>query len=144
VPKPNLTPPQYYTWKDLNLRLNLDLYGRVFRIIDCDDFTRKFYSNEGQALNMAEQWPDDPFIQTRAMINMKQNPPDLAEHKNYIEVMLKGGRPNKNLHSFIENDRKVLSFCIVWEDRSYDGGDKYYTLNFFLSDQSVEVKEIND
>jgi EF-hand domain-containing protein 1 len=93
---------------------------------------------------MAEQWPDDPFIQTRAMINMKQNPPDLAEHKNYIEVMLKGGRPNKNLHSFIENDRKVLSFCIVWEDRSYDGGDKYYSLNFFLSDQSVEVKEIND
>lgn len=78
------------------------------------------------------------------MINMKQNPPDLAEHKNYIEVMLKGGRPNKNLQSFLENDRKVLSFSILWEDRSYDGGDKYYTLNFFLSDNSVEVKEINE
>jgi hypothetical protein len=32
----------------------------------------------------------------------------------------------------------------VWEDRSYDGGDKYYTLNYFLADQSVEVKEINE
>jgi hypothetical protein len=49
----------------------LDLYGRVFRIIDCDEFTRKFYGNEGLALNPAEQWPDDPFIHTRAMINMK-------------------------------------------------------------------------
>ena len=78
------------------------------------------------------------------MINMKQTPPDLAEHKNYIEVMLKGGRPNKNLHSFLENDRKVLSFQIVWEDRSYDGGDKFYTLNYFLADQSVEVKETNE
>lgn len=58
--------------------------------------------------------------------------------------MLKGGRPNKNLQSFLENDRKVLSFSIIWEDRTYDGGDKTYTLNFFLSDNSVEVKEINE
>lgn len=78
------------------------------------------------------------------MINMKQNPPDLAEHKNYIEVMLKGGRPNKNLDSFLKNDRKVLSYNIIWEDSSYDGGEKYYSLNFFLSDNSIEVKEINE
>lgn len=93
-----------------------------------------FYNNEGQALNAAEGYPNDPFEKTRAMINMKQNPPDLAEHKNYIEVMLKGGRPNKNLDSFIKNDRKVLSYSILWEDKTYDGGDKYYSLNFFLAD----------
>ena len=75
---------------------------------------------------------------------MKQNPPDLAEHKNYIEVMLKGGRPNKNLESFLKNDRRVLSFNILWEDTTYDGGDKFFVLNFFLSDGSVEVKEINE
>jgi hypothetical protein len=120
------------------------VYGRVFRILDCDDFTRKFYANEGVALKRPETYPDDPFEQTRAMINMKQNTPDLAEQKNYIEVMLKGGRPNKNLHSFLENDRKVLSFKIIWEDNSYDGGEKYYTINYFLSDSSVEVKEINE
>jgi len=57
--------------------------------------------------------------------------------------MLKGGRPNKNLQSFTQNDRKVLSFAIRWNDTSYDGGEKFYTLNFFLSDNSVEVKEIN-
>jgi len=48
--------------------------------------------------------------------------------------MLKGGRPNKNLHSFLDNDRKVLSFKVLWEDSSYDGGDKHYVLNYFLSD----------
>ena len=32
----------------------------------------------------------------------------------------------------------------MWEDKSYDGGDKYYQLNFFLADSSVEVKEINE
>lgn len=77
------------------------------------------------------------------MVNFKSNPPDLAEHKNYIEVMLKGGRPNTyTLKSFLDNDRKVLSFAILWSDVSYDGGDKYYRLNFFLSDNTVEVKEI--
>ncbi len=143
VPRPE-DATQNYSWQDLNLGSNLNVYGRVFRIVDCDDFTRKFYQNEGYALNAPENYPDDPFQYTRAMINMKQNPPDLAEHKNYIEVMLKGGRPNKNLESFLKNDRKVLSYSILWEDKSYDGGDKTYTLNFFLSDNSVEVKEINE
>ena len=77
------------------------------------------------------------------MINMKQTPPDQAEIKEYIEVGLKGGRPNKNLESFLNNDRKVLCFNILWEDRTYDGGDKYYILNYFLSDCCIEVKEIN-
>ena len=77
------------------------------------------------------------------MINMKQTPPDQAEFKNYIEVKLKGGRPNGGLKSFLDNDRRVLSFKILWQDTTYDGGDKFYTLNFFLSDNSVEVKEIN-
>jgi len=82
--------------------------------VDADEFTRSFYSNEGTTLHPAEGYPTDPFVHTRAMINFKQNPPDLAENKNYIEVMLKGGRPNKNLKSFLDNDRKVLSFAIMW------------------------------
>jgi hypothetical protein len=77
------------------------------------------------------------------MINMKQTPPDQAEFKNYIEVKLKGGRPNGGLKQFLDNDRRVLSFSIQWKDFTYDGGNKYYTMMFFLSDNTVEVKEIN-
>jgi len=70
VPRPEDATASY-TWRDLNLGFNLNVYGRVFRIVDCDDFTRKFFANEGLALNAPEQYPDDPFQQTRAMINMK-------------------------------------------------------------------------
>lgn len=73
---------------------------------------------------------------------MKQVPPDLAETKEYFEVKLKGGKPNKKLDRYLANDRKVLSFTIVWNDQSYDGGEKTYTLNYFLSDNTMEVKEI--
>lgn len=132
-----------YDWPDLKLGTDFEVNRRVFRIIDCDEFTKSFYSNEGVDIGTPEGYPDDPFDHARSMINMKQVPPDQAEFKNYIEVKLKGGRPNKGLESFLNNDRRVLSFKILWEDRSYDGGDKFYTLNYFLSDNSVEVKEIN-
>lgn len=134
---------KFYVWQDLNLSINFNVYERIFRIVDCDDFTRRFFQNMGVPLNCAEGYPEDLFSKTRAMINMKQTPPDQAELKNYIEVMLNGGRPNKALESFLNNDRKVLSFNILWEDRTYDGGDKYYILNYFLADGKVEVKEIN-
>jgi len=77
------------------------------------------------------------------MINFKQTPPDQAEMKEYIEVQLKGGRPNKRLENFLNNDRKVLSFNIVWQDGSFDGADKYYKLGYYLSDGCIEVNEIN-
>jgi hypothetical protein len=131
-----------YTWRDLAVGIDISFYTRVFHITDADEFTRSFYANEGITLAAPEELPYDPFVHTRAMVNMKQNPPDMAEHKNYIEVMLKGGRPNGNLKSFLDNDRKVLSFAVLWQDTSYDGGDKYYRLNYFLSDNTVEVKEI--
>lgn len=58
-------------------------------------------------------------------------------------MQLKGGRPNKALESFLNNDRKVLSFNVLWQDKSFDGGDKFFILNYYLSDGKVEVKEIN-
>ena len=36
-----------FTYKDLNVAMNIDLYGRVFRIVDCDPFTKSFFANEG-------------------------------------------------------------------------------------------------
>ena len=142
VPKPNC-PTDLYTWRDLRVGQSIDIYSRMFRIIDCDDFTRDFYSHNGVVLAAAEPLPENPFVHTRAMVGFKQCPPDRAEVKNYIEVMLKGGRPNGNLKPFLDHDRQVLSFAIMWSDYSYDGGDKYFRLNFFLSDNTVEVKEVN-
>lgn len=77
--------------------MELDVYGRRFKVVDCDDFTRKFFESEGIRLSGPESYPDIPFVQTRWMVEMKQIPPDQAEFKEYNEVKLKGGRPNKGL-----------------------------------------------
>jgi hypothetical protein len=70
VPKPS-NPTESFTWRDLSLGMNFEVYQRVFRIVDCNEFTRKFYENEANGLGAAEGYPDCPFEKTRAMINMK-------------------------------------------------------------------------
>ena len=138
-PKPD---GDFYHWSDLDAGREIEIYGRVYRLTSYDSFTADYFSNAGHPLSPCEGGPDDNFKTTRKMINMKQNPPDLAETKEYFEVKLKGGMPNKKLASYLENDRKVLSFKVLWDDTSYDGGEKQYVLNYFLSDQTIEVKEV--
>jgi len=33
-----------YTWKDLNIGININIFERIFHIYDCDSFTKEFYS----------------------------------------------------------------------------------------------------
>jgi len=49
----------YYTWKDLQVASDFNVYKRIFRVVSCDEFTRRFYQNEGQPLNADELFPDD-------------------------------------------------------------------------------------
>jgi EF-hand domain-containing protein 1 len=137
-------PGENYSFQDFNLAISLQIYGRVFRIIDCDEFTKKFYADNGVTLNPPEDYPDNLFEKDRILSKTKIAPPDFAESKEYVEKKLNGGRPNKNLQMFLENDRKVLSFDIVWDDRGKDGGLKFYKLDYFLADETVEVREIRE
>lgn len=69
VPKVNSI--ESYTWKDLAVGADIEFYGRFFRLIDADEFTRAFYANEGITQAPAESFPDDPFLATRAMVGFR-------------------------------------------------------------------------
>ena len=70
-------------------------------------------------------------------VDFEQNKKNIAEIKEYIEVGLKGGHPNKTLKQFLENDRKVLNFDISWFDDKYDKEEKVYKMNYYLADGKV-------
>ena len=133
-----------YTHKDLDLGMSLDIYGRVFRIIDCDEFTKKFYADLGVTLKPVEDYPSDLYQSNRLLAKTKIPPPDSSETREYVEKKLNGGKPNKGLQQFLENDRRVLTFDIVWDDSSYDGGLKFYKMDFFLSDNTVKSRYANN
>ena len=44
----------HYSWKDINLGQNLAVYGYVFRITDCDQYTKQFLESEGIVVNSPE------------------------------------------------------------------------------------------
>jgi hypothetical protein len=73
--------------------------------------------------------------------NLKINPPDTKEYKEYFEVKLGGGHPNNGLQKYIKNDRQVLSFNVMWNDQTLEGQLNFFVLNYYLADDTIEVKE---
>ena len=132
----------YITWRDFNLRSEIFLFGKKFRICDCDDFTKYYFADKGLTLNPPEKIPEIHFEDKFKNIDFEQNKKNIAEIKEYIEVGLKGGHPNRGLKQFLENDRKVLNFDISWFDDKYDKEEKVYKMNYYLADGKIEVREI--
>jgi len=99
----------------------MNFFERVFRVSDCDSFTREFYEYMGKPLILPENIPKDAFDISKELKEVKINPPDTKEYKEYFEVKLGGGHPNGGLNKYIQNDRKVLSFEILWNDDTIEG-----------------------
>lgn len=135
-------PGAYITFKDINLQSEISLYGKKFRVCDCDDFTKAFYEEQKLPLSEPEQIPEVDFEDKFKNLDMKSNLENIAELKEYIEVKLGGGHPNKTLNQFLANDRKVLNFDIVWFDEKYDKEEKQYKMNYYLADGMIEVREV--
>ena len=133
---------EYISYSDFNLQSEIYLYGKKFRICDCDDYTKRFFAEKGIKLNAAEPVPEYESAEKVRGIDQKQNSEIIGELKEYIEVKLGGGHPNKTLKQFLDNDRKVLHFDIMWYDEKYDKEEKFYTMNFYLADGMIEVREI--
>ena len=132
----------YITWRDFNLQNEIYLFGKKFRICNCDDFTKYYYNKMGIKLNEPEKIPEINFEDKFKNVDFEQNKKNVAEIKEYIEVSLKGGHPNKSLKQFLENDRKVLNFELSWFDDKYDKEEKRYKMNYYLADGKIEVLEI--
>lgn len=119
-----------YSWKDLNLGQNLAVYGRVFRICDCDEFTNKWLTSEGIIVNQAETIPKDGYVEKRRVTN------ELKTYKTKTDY--------DKLKQFLEMDRKVLRFYATWDDRkSLDGELRPFMIQYYLVDDTMEIREVH-
>jgi hypothetical protein len=135
-------PGEYIKWQDIDLCSEITLYGKKFRICECDEFTSKFYADKGVKLKAPEPVPEVDFEDKFKNIDIKTNLKNISDLKEYNEVFLGGGHPNKTLKQFLENDRKVLNFDIVWFDDKYDKEEKHYKMNYYLADGMVSSKTL--
>lgn len=141
IPKPDNTP---FTVEDLSSSETIHVYGRAFRIYDCDDFTRGFYRNRGVELPKREEPPVDTFRATRQHELESLGKPknlEIIESKEYSKLSAGGNRKNEKLQQYLENDRKVLCFKAFWDDTTKYGARMYYTMHYYLADDTVEILE---
>ncbi|KAM4771458.1 EF-hand domain-containing protein 1 [Rhinophrynus dorsalis] len=118
-----------YHWKDLNVGINITLYGRTFRIVSCDKFTQEYLESQGIELNPSEEIPEDSYTALR-----KQ--PD----RTYIT-------PSEfdKLKQFLTMDRKVLRFFALWDDsESMFGETRPVIIHYYLVDDTVEIREVHE
>ncbi|XP_044792556.2 EF-hand domain-containing family member C2 isoform X2 [Bubalus bubalis] len=129
----SLPPPnedQFYTVHHFNVSTDIVFYGRTFKIYDCDAFTKNFLTKIGVKLNPPGQCPEDPYMKTR------------REKLDCMEP-IRPYEPFDTLKQFLEYDRKVLRFFCVWDDSGSAFGDRReLILHYFLSDDTVEIKEV--
>jgi len=144
IPRSANNQHDYFNFTDLYIGSDLPVYGRVFHIVDCDNFTRDFYAANNIQLADSEQYPTDSFT-TKQLSTVKHNHHKVMNPlKFFMEATL--GKPNTNPSStrqFLQNDGKVLRFYCTWNDDKMYGEVRPYILHYFLADDTAEVLEIS-
>lgn len=130
--KYNSSLDAFYHWKDLVVGSNIDIYGKIVTINDCDTYTREFYNRQGYDQPGKTNVPEDSyhFTKVQAMIPPKKD--NLM--KEWLEHRAGGGSV-KNQKQFLENDRRVLKFNATHDTLKYE-------INYYLADDTVEIKEL--
>ena len=117
--------------EDFRVGDSINIYGRNFKLIDCDKYTREFYSNYGDDQPEAEELPIDKFIEAQT----KPMPKKDTAMLDYLEHTLGGGRV-KSQKQFLDNDRKVLRFYTISDDEPF-------IIHYYLADDTIEIREVN-
>jgi hypothetical protein len=113
---------QFYTYNDLNVGNELKIYGRTFRLIDADPFTRNFFEDHlGTQIDEPESSPANPYTtmrDTQKLFATAKGTPFLSFPPNrkfddltqYVEAKLGMAThilTTDKLQQFLTNDRKV-------------------------------------
>lgn len=145
----------FYGPRDLHIGMDFPIFGRVFKLYDCDPFTREYYADHfGTDVGTPLTLPKDEYTITREQISRlcggdhdrfygKQHYP----LKTYMEASL--GNPirsrlqSEKKRKFLANNRKVLCFHCEYDARDQLYGDLMsYVLDYFLEDDTIEFKEV--
>eukprot|EP00474_Spongospora_subterranea_P003456 CRZ03914.1 hypothetical protein [Spongospora subterranea] len=137
---------QFLSPEHIRIRRDLTLYSRVYRVVDCDQFTRQFYLDHLNVdLEPAEPIPDDPFHlkikAAAAAVEAGRGHDHVSAHYESVHGKQQRWQLSK-CRRFLEQDGKVLRFWAVWKHAHHSSEDRHLVVHFFLADDTCEVLEI--
>ncbi|XP_039295468.1 EF-hand domain-containing family member C2 isoform X2 [Nilaparvata lugens] len=122
----------FYDIIDLNVGKSVEFHGRVFKITDCDHFTRTFLNRLGIPVPERLEAPFDPYTRHRSLNE------DSFPKKPHVQE-------KAPLRKLADLDRKVLNFSAYWDDRHTQFGQLHLLqVRYYLADDTVEVKDVTD
>jgi len=114
---------------DFNVGKEVTIFGRTYRITDCDSFTRTSLTKMGLEVPQPEETPSNPHTVLLETAKAAQTGP-----RPYQKI--------DTLGKFLEYDRKVLRFYALWDDSASPHGEKrYMVLHYYLVDDTIELCE---
>ncbi len=129
---PDGTPPtghrNVYTIADFRGGAKVEMYNRVYTILDCDGATKAYLEEAGTPFGISLPLPGSVFDpKSRAGTSMRST-------KTTAKAKL----------GFFEYDRKVLRFFGVWDSRAMLFGDELFVkLHYSLADNAIEIVPIH-
>ncbi|KAK0180026.1 hypothetical protein PV327_005709 [Microctonus hyperodae] len=128
IPIPDPVSYRFYDVIDLNIGSEPEIYGRVYRIVDCDKFTRIFLNRMGISVPDPIDIPSDPYYEQR------------TSHSTFGKKL---NHRVDTLGKFLKYDKIVLKFFGYWDDTESDCGYIHdLEMRFYLCDDTIEIKEI--
>lgn len=128
----------YYKLEDFQAGANLVMYSRTYTILDCDNFTKKYFDDTFLSFGYPKPLPNtlyDP--KTRPGLTQKAT-------KSLKSAIEKEKLKSKSL-GFFQYDRKVLRFYGVWDCRSLlFGDDLKVKIHYTLADGSMEIVPVHE
>ncbi|KAM4797250.1 EF-hand domain-containing family member C2 [Rhinophrynus dorsalis] len=130
IPLPAPNDDEFYTVDHFNINKDIVFYSKIYRIVNCDEFTRNFLRKLGVRINPPGSIPADPYSTIRKEMEESMQPLRPYERMD-------------TLKQFLEHDRHVLRFYCFWDDTSSQFGDsRDLILHYFLADDTIELTEV--
>ncbi|KAK9294825.1 hypothetical protein QLX08_010689 [Tetragonisca angustula] len=126
IPMPDPVRYRYYDIIDLNIGKEPEIFGRVYKIVDCDKFTRRFLNRMGIAVPDPIEIPKDPHSELYKRETFPKKPRQKVD----------------TLGDFLKYDKQVLRFYAYWDDTdSLYGIVHDLEIHYYLTDNTMEIKE---
>lgn len=127
---------------DLKIGATLHILGRNFICYDCDNFTRDYHIRRGVSMPSPADTGIFPPLDDYHSGLREEKAFEKIARKIQINEKLKSKRAD-NLRQYLDNDRKVLRFYCVWDDTRQYGLKNHYILHYFLSDDTIEIRNMD-
>ncbi|XP_076749581.1 EF-hand domain-containing family member C2 [Xylocopa sonorina] len=126
IPMPNPVGYRYYDIIDLNVGKEPEIFGRVYKIVDCDKFTRQFLNRMGIPVPDPIDIPKDPYWEFHKQETFPKKPKRKVDTRG----------------DFLRYDKQVLRFYGYWDDTdSLHGIVHDLEIYYYLADNTMEIKE---